>query len=791
MDLPRHHLLGLSVALAALSVPAATAQTIDLEACRFDPTAGEPQTAAELRAQADCTYFLVQTDGPITRAWRDDLRAAGASLHGYVPDFAFLVGLDASAQDRVRALPELRWMGPYHPAYKLSPRIGHHTFVDPERLADPDLTLAVNLFGNVHRVAADVEALGCEVLESHSRRLIVRTSEEVLHAIARLRDVRWIEEAPQFVLTNNTTRWVVQSNVSGWMPAWDHGLHGEGQIVAIMDSGLDYNSCWFRDHDLRPPGPRHRKVIDYAEVGGGNAYDGCEDGHGTHVAGTLCGDQSYINPGISNLNHDYNGMAYKAKIIVQDAGADAWAGCHLGVLNPPGDLVPVFDRAHELGARVHTNSWASFDNEYDYFAVDVDETMWVHKDLLLCFAAGNWGPDSASVGAPGTAKNCVTVGATYQVPDHEVVTDYSSRGPTFDHRIKPTVVAPGGEAPDFITSAGNDPGDPPEPTCDTATDNFRGTSMSTPAVAGMAVLIRQYFTDGFYPNGAIERDEPLTPSAALLKAMLIASARDMGTPDVPNGEEGWGRVLVDDALYFAGDTRELIVRDVAEGLGTGEDWSLALEVESDSEPLMIALVWTDYPGTFGVGRQLVNDLDLVVTPPDGMPLLGNQFADGHSIAGGLRDSLNVEECVRVVSPAAGEWRIEVHARNVPEAPQSFALVACGAFAHWPSIRIADAGDGRETAPRAAEIRAAPNPLSQRTTLHYTVPSGYAGPVEVTIVDVTGRTVSRLVDKGQRAGVYRVTWNGRDHARRPVAEGVYFARLRIAREETATRLIVAR
>lgn len=48
--------------------------------------------------------------------------------------------------------------------------------------------------------------------------------------------------------------------------------------------------------------------------------------------------------------------------------------------------------------------------------------------------------------------------------------------------------------------------------------------MATPVVAGSAALVRQYFTDGFYPSGRATPADALTPSGALIKAVMIAGA---------------------------------------------------------------------------------------------------------------------------------------------------------------------------------------------------------------------------------------------------------------------------
>jgi len=783
----------LLLAVSALTT-FASARIIDLETHRFDASEGEPALAADLRATAadyaEDGYFLVQIDGPISVAWREALTGCGATIYGYIPEFAFVVGLDSGAQEAVTALGDVSWVGLYHPAYKISPHIGNADFVNPERRDDPNFRLMIRVFRNAPSVAQDLEGLGCTFLDQtddgFSRRILASVPGDQIAPIARIKDVWWIEEQPEFLVMNNTTKWVTQSNSSGWTPLWDHGVNGEGQLATIMDSGVDYNSCWFRENGGAAPGPSHRKVINYATFGGGVPYDGCDIGHGSHVAGTMCGDQSYINPG----NYNYNGMAYKAKMTVQDIGTDDWAGCELGVVEVPSSLSAPFNAAYNLGARVHQNSWGSTSNTYDGYCVDIDNMMWNHKEFLVDFAAGNGGPGGSTVGSPGTAKDCVTVGATRQAPSQDTIASYSSRGPASDGRYKPTVTAPGGESPNYITSVNNHTGNPPAQTCATASSPFQGTSMATPCVSGMVLNTQQYFADGYYPLGASGGDDPFFPSAALVKATLISSTDDMSTGDIPNNNEGWGRILMDDALYFDGDTRELMALDVTPGVSTGENWDYEFDVESSSEPLVVTLVWTDYPGTSGGGVKLVNNLNLTVTAPGGAQYKGNVFSGGFSSSGGSADYLNVEECARFASPATGTWHVRVTGYNVPHAPQPFAVVINGAFLDWPLPDFSDAGD-EPLVLRSAVISAHPNPVTQQTQLSYAVPSEYTGWVTVDIVDVSGRVVRNLVGKGQRPGDYLVTWDGLDNQRCPVTDGVYFATMTAGSSLATTRVVVQR
>ena len=769
------------MAALLLIAAGARADTIHLLAYPFDPVAGEPRLPSGLAAvdrAGASSYYLVQLSGAPTEERKAAVTSAGGELIAYIPDNTYIVRMAPETRQALASAEAVRWTGPFHPAYRISPGIGTHEFTDPERAADPWLTLMVRVFDNASSTAQDIRALGAEVLEmsddGFQKLLVVHADPGVVPAMARLNDVWWIEEKPEFFLLNDTTKWVVQSNVTASTPIWDRGIHGENQLAAVMDSGLDYNSCWFREVGGAAPGPSHRKVVSYVAYGG-NPYDGCDTGHGTHVCGTLAGDQSYINAG----NYNYNGMAYAAKLAFQDAGLDDYNGCNYGSLNIPASLSAAFTDAYTLGARVHSNSWGGWDSSYTSYCVDVDYFMWGHKDLLAVFAVGNSGPTAGSVRFPSTAKNCVAVGATRRPSGQEVMAGYSSRGPAPDTRYRPTVTAPGGEAGySYVNSANNNAGNPPAQTCSVASSPFQGTSMAAPAVAGCALLVRQYYTEGWYPSGTKIGDDSLTPSAALVKATLTNSAADMGAADIPNNNEGWGRVLLNDALYFEADARELKVEDVTPGLTQGGSQTFEFEVDSGSVPLEVTLVWTDYPATAGAGVAIQNNLDLTVTAPGGTAYKGNVFSGGQSTTGGSYDARNVEEVVRLASPAVGTYTVQVGGTTVPQGPQPFALVMTGSFDEWP----AQSGVDETPVPsREAPFRLdgiSPNPFNPTTTISYELFPVATGQARLTlrIYSVDGRVVATLADRVEDPGRYSVVWTGRGNDGQPVASGIYFCEL---------------
>ena len=65
----------------------------------------------------------------------------------------------------------------------------------------------------------------------------------------------------------------------------------------------------------------------------------------------------------------------------------------------------------------------------------------------------------------------------------------------------------------------------------------------------------------------------------------------------------------------------------------------------------------------------------------------------------------------------------------------------------------------------------PNPFNPTTKIHYGIPS--ESKVLLTIFDMLGREVIRLIDENQDAGHRAIAWNGTDAAGRNVGAGMYF------------------
>ncbi|MEZ5988341.1 MAG: hypothetical protein R3F30_04325 [Planctomycetota bacterium] len=85
----------------------------------FDPLVAEPQVPGLLAARAEGRLFAVQYHTVELEAYRRALRALGVELHQMLPFQGALLRMDPALRAKVAALPFVRWVGPYQPAWRL------------------------------------------------------------------------------------------------------------------------------------------------------------------------------------------------------------------------------------------------------------------------------------------------------------------------------------------------------------------------------------------------------------------------------------------------------------------------------------------------------------------------------------------------------------------------------------------------------------------------------------------------------------------------------------------------
>jgi hypothetical protein len=201
----------------------------------------------------------------------------------------------------------------------------------------------------------------------------------------------------------------------------------------------------------------------------------------------------------------------------------------------------------------------------------------------------------------------VFVGAGTDPPEPAA---WSGVGPGVGAAVKPDVVAPGSA----VISAGSAQTDP-DSGCANVSASLTitsGTSLAAATVGGAALLVRQYFADGFYPGGA-----RFVPSANLVRAMIVAGAAPIGGSRTPSRTAGHGAVDLGRVLRFDGR-----LRAVTFSIGTREHFVWSVMMSDSSEPLRVAIAYLDT--TLGRSRPgVVSDVDLFVELPNGSIVYGN------------------------------------------------------------------------------------------------------------------------------------------------------------------------
>lgn len=224
-------------------------------------------------------------------------------------------------------------------------------------------------------------------------------------------------------------------------------------------------------------------------------YD--DNGHGTHVAGILCGDGSASGG-------KYKGVAPGCRIIAVKVLDRMGNGNKEDVLRTFQWILKNYQkyRIRIVNISVGTiyRTWC----DHHVLSQGVEE-LW-DQGLIVVAAAGNQGPKPGSITAPGSSKKVITVGSSDMLIGSSGV---SGRGPTFECVCKPDLVTPGSRITSCLPGG--------------RYGIKSGTSMSTPFISGAIAQM-------------LEKDPLLTNVE--IKMMLRDSTDDMG---LPRNQQGWGK----------------------------------------------------------------------------------------------------------------------------------------------------------------------------------------------------------------------------------------------------------
>jgi subtilisin family serine protease len=646
---------------------------------------------------AEASWVRVQFAGRITQEARSGLEDSGLRFLQYTPTNAYLGYATPAAAEAADEVPSVTTVRPLRPAEKISALLAGRR---------GPVAVAVIAAADSGGVAANLDALGTvrgtfDLRGDGALALIEAVVDgSDVAALSRLAPVLHVgRTGMRWSLEDEGATQVLAGNVVNGRPVAGYeqflsglGLDGQGVKIAVVDDGIDDTHPEFFGRGVQ-------------RVTYGPFSQGPPEGHGTHVAGIVGGRGAFIGAqGVGTRARDAEGLLYGIGVApavgLIDQPAIQVTHTTLGDFPPTGGFEAYTRDAVRLGAIGWNASWTDGGGtgvgynanaaNLDALTRDADTATPGLQPFTFVFSAGNSGSSGTTsrITSPKEAKNIIAVASSrgHRAGDVDTISSFSSRGPARDGRIVPTVAAPGETIMSARAATGvlctaplsGNVDDSPPPDGFTLYTGCSGTSMASPQVAGSVALIHDWWR---------ERNTGDDPSPAMDKALLVNTATDLKTPDIPNRNEGWGRVnlraLFDPAASRIYADESVVLTD------PGQAHSLNVTPADPTQPLRVTLVWTDPPGVPAEDPKtpaLVNDLDLTVVTGAGLTYRGNTFKAGQSLPDGPPDRRNNVENVYLAGPS-GTYAISVTAANLPadgapglddQTDQSFALVISNA-----------------------------------------------------------------------------------------------------------------
>lgn len=319
--------------------------------------------------------------------------------------------------------------------------------------------------------------------------------------IAKLKGVKRVYEAKKYTPLMNDA--VSEGNVKAVWEDKNLPLDGEGMLVAVVDTGVNYKHKDMRLDEGKKVKFTEEEMQEKIKALGHGKYindkipyihdyiDESDEGvlgienHGYHVGGIIGAN--------TNSEDGIDGVCPNAQVISMQVFGPNGEGALTD------DIVQAIEDSVKLEADVINLSLgapAGWTDSDDMIIAAVNEAD--SKGCVVSVAAGNesnsatWFTDRndnpyglkdiATVGTPATAESSIAVAACYNSNDKAEtktpkMTEFSSWGPTPELQIKPEVTAPGGN----INSLSND----------NSYEEMSGTSMATPFITGVSALVKE------------------------------------------------------------------------------------------------------------------------------------------------------------------------------------------------------------------------------------------------------------------------------------------------------------
>lgn len=384
--------------------------------------------------------------------------------------------------------------------------------------------------------------------------------------------------------------------------------------------------------------------------------------HATHVTGTVVG---------TGLNALSKGIAYQGLARTFDWTSDF---TELAVFAGEGYLVS----NHSYGY-VSSNLALWRFGSYDSSAVQADNFASTFPYFQIVKAAGNDrnNSDFPQIFIKGgydlltgmsNSKNVLTVAAVEEVPnylnsDSVIMSSFSNWGPSDDGRIKPDISAKGVGVFSPISSSNN------------AYDTYQGTSMSSPAITGMILLLQKHYNN---LNSSYMR-------SSSVRGLICHSAKEAGLNLGPDYEFGWGLANAELSANIISN-RNLSTLLEENTLASSETFTKQIAINA-TQNFAVTICWTDPAGTANTSgtedirtARLKNNLDLKILKDGNVYYpwkLDPEDPSGAATNISDNDIDNIEK-VQIYNAQPGVYTIQVtHKGVLTGGAQVFSLIGSG------------------------------------------------------------------------------------------------------------------
>ncbi|WP_281322187.1 S8 family serine peptidase [Flavobacterium aestivum] len=564
-------------------------------------------------------YTLLQFTKIPSLDEQQSLKKQGITLLSYLSNNAYYASVSSQFYARGSVSGNIRTKITIDPKFKLDPAIAEGAIPDYAMNGTTTVKVVVTYFKGVdsNTISKDLTSLYVKDIKNNEsfNEVYVQVSKDKLEEIAKLNWVQNIELIPAPVESDNlpgTTSH--KANVlNSVIPGYGYGLTGKGVKVGIWDGNLEKH----KDHTGR--------VVN-------REYES-NSSHGEHVSGTI-GGAGLLDPRAKGMAPEV--LMYGWNFNTQSNGLPVYAERDLAAKN---DGVELTSNSYgvNLASGYNTGRYGAGDRGDDDVTVK-------YPYLLNVYSNGN-----AQTAYPGgfntstkNSKNALHVAAN---DPNDLISTYSSFGPTIDGRLVPQIAAVGTNVYSLDYS--------------NSYQIMSGTSMATPGTTGTIALLYERYKNIYNAK----------PLASLMKALVANTAKDAGNPG-PDYKYGFGNLngiraikVLDKKMFYSAS------------VANGATYEKEIVVPAGLVSLKVMLAYTDIGATPGARSIQVNDLDIKIVKDNTttLPWILNPTLPNANATRGV-DNLNNIEQVTLDNPAAGTYKIVVTGTKVPLNSQEFSVV---------------------------------------------------------------------------------------------------------------------